>query len=128
LQEHLALTLHPRKVYLQHYSKGVIFLGQMIKPHRTYIRKRTLGYFYQKIQQLNNSLLFLQQQQTIKGERSDDYIQLKKHFLSVINSYLGFLIHCKSYTKRKKILEAHVHPLFREWFSLDESYTKVKYR
>ncbi|MDR2190363.1 MAG: hypothetical protein LBP53_04155 [Candidatus Peribacteria bacterium] len=62
LQSHLALTLHPRKIYLQHYSKGVLFLGTVIKPYRTYIRKRTLGYFYQKIQLLNQSLLAVEQE------------------------------------------------------------------
>jgi RNA-directed DNA polymerase len=30
LQSTLKLTLHPRKMYLQHYSKGVHFLGMII--------------------------------------------------------------------------------------------------
>lgn len=34
LKETLGLTLHPRKRYLQHYSKGVQFLGVVIMPHR----------------------------------------------------------------------------------------------
>ena len=33
LQSTLKLTLHPRKVYLQHYRKGVHFLGMIIKPN-----------------------------------------------------------------------------------------------
>ena len=32
----LGLTLHPKKIYLQHYSKGVQFLGTIIKPNRIY--------------------------------------------------------------------------------------------
>ena len=33
LQDRLLLTLHPDKIYLQHYSKGVQFLGAVIKPN-----------------------------------------------------------------------------------------------
>jgi len=31
------LTLHPRKVYLQEATKGVIFLGAAVKPYRRYV-------------------------------------------------------------------------------------------
>jgi RNA-directed DNA polymerase len=41
LSEKLFLELHPNKIYLQHFSKGVSFLGTIIKPHRIYIAKRT---------------------------------------------------------------------------------------
>ena len=49
LQDQLQLSLHPRKIYLQHYSKGVQFLGAVIKPNRIYIAKRTSGNFYDAI-------------------------------------------------------------------------------
>lgn len=35
----------PRKMYLQHYSKGIPYIGGMMKPGRTYISNRTVGYF-----------------------------------------------------------------------------------
>ena len=41
LKENLALQLHPKKIFLQHHSKGVNFLGATIKPHRRYISNRT---------------------------------------------------------------------------------------
>lgn len=50
LQSHLHLTLHPKKIYLQHYSKGIRFLRVFIKPHRIYIGNRTKGNFYAAIQ------------------------------------------------------------------------------
>ena len=53
LQEHLQLTLHPNKIYVQHYSKGVQFLGTVIKPQRIYIAKRTKSNFYTGIQKHN---------------------------------------------------------------------------
>jgi len=84
LNDKLHLTLHPKKIYFQHYSKWVQFLGTFIKPYRTYIRKRTIGKFNNKI----------------------DYIfsDLQK-WLSTINSYLGLCKHHKSFKIRKKICE-----------------------
>ena len=37
------LTLHPRKMYLQHYGKGIPYIGGVVKPGRTYISNRTVG-------------------------------------------------------------------------------------
>ncbi len=36
LKNELQLELHPKKIYMQHFSKGVKFLGVVIKPHRIY--------------------------------------------------------------------------------------------
>ena len=52
LLSNLQLTLHPNKIYLQHYTKGVQFLGAKIKPYRIYIGNRTKGNFYVYFQQL----------------------------------------------------------------------------
>jgi len=53
LHSNLQLTLHPNKIYLQHYTKGVQFLGAKIKPYRIYIGNRTKGSFYDTIQEHN---------------------------------------------------------------------------
>lgn len=45
LIDELNLTLHPDKIYLQHYSKGVKYLGAVIMPNRIYIANRTKGNF-----------------------------------------------------------------------------------
>ncbi len=50
LQKELNPELQPNKIYLRHFSKGVQFLGTIIKPHRIYIANRTKGNFYQAIQ------------------------------------------------------------------------------
>jgi hypothetical protein len=110
LQSQLKLTLHPKKIYLQHYTKGVTFLGTVIKPYRRYLRKRTFGYFYTKIQQLNR-----------------DGCDLKT-FRSVVNSYLGFMKHTKSYKQRKRMLETLVDPRFWSYYKCNEGYTKVERR
>jgi retron-type reverse transcriptase len=83
LSDCLHLQLHPKKIYLQHYSKGVLFVGSMIKPYRCYLRKRTLGYWYQKIQMLNQELLH--------AEATDNiplFHQVLTQFHTVMNSYL----------------------------------------
>ena len=49
IQRELAMTLHPKKVYLQHYTKGVKFIGAVIKPNREYIGNRTKGNLYARI-------------------------------------------------------------------------------
>ncbi|MDD3262529.1 MAG: RNA-directed DNA polymerase [Candidatus Absconditabacteria bacterium] len=85
LTEKLQLTLHPNKIYLQHYSKGVKFLGAYLKPWRIYIHRRTLENFKRKMKQL-----------PLLGN--------KKEELNIINSYLGILRHGKNFVFRKRIL------------------------
>jgi len=53
LQTELQVTIHPKKIYLQHYSKGVKFLGTVILPNRIYIANRTKGNFYNAIVKQN---------------------------------------------------------------------------
>ncbi len=93
LQSHLQLTLHPKKIYLQHYSKGVQFLGTVIKPNRIYIANRTKGNFYAAIQKQNAVV------QNKKPNRAEQH-----QFLSSMNSYLGIMKHYKTYRLRKKML------------------------
>lgn len=80
LYDHLHLTLHPNKMYLQPVTHWVWFLGAVIKPYRTYIQKKTIGQFYKKIQA--------------------SWWRLPK---SVIASYLWFLSHHKSYKITQKL-------------------------
>ena len=89
----LQLTLHPKKIYLQHYSKGVKFLGTVIKPNRIYIANRTKGNFYNAIEKQNKII------QDHKPTKED-----KAAFLSSMNSYLGIMKHYKSYNLRKRMI------------------------
>ena len=91
LSSHLNLELHPDKVYLQHYSKGVKYLGAVIKPHRIYIAKRTKGNFYKAIQDQNN---------IIRDHKPDT--EERDAFLSSMNSYLGIMKHYRTYNIRQK--------------------------
>ena len=86
------IILHPKKLYIQHYSKGVKFIGAVVKPGRLYIANRTKGNFYESIVNLEKQYL------------DKSYITLTdiEHCCSVINSYLGFLKHYKSYKIKRK--------------------------
>lgn len=87
--EKLGLTLHPNKIYLQHYSKGVKFLGTVIKPYRIYIANRTKGNFY------NSIILFNRVVSDHKPTR-DEILG----FQCCMNSYLGIMKHYQSYNTR----------------------------
>lgn len=117
LQSNLELTLHPKKIHLQNYKKWVLFLWVFIKPYRTYIRKRTIWYFYWKIEQLNKRL------QENNYEMNDNFA---KDFLACINSYLGLLKHHKSYKIRKKVLENNLDKHFWKYFYILDDYMVLK--
>jgi len=99
----LQLTLHPKKIYLQHYSKGVKFLGTVIKPNRIYIANRTKGNFYEAIEKQNK---VISNHKPTKEE--------KAIFLSCMNSYLGIMKHYKSYKLRKRMISKR---LSGYWFN-----------
>jgi len=93
LQTNLYATIHPKKIYLQHYSKGVQFLGTIILPHRIYIANRTKGNFYNAIEKQNK---IARHHKPTKEEQSA--------FQSSMNSYLGIMKHYKTYKLRKQML------------------------
>lgn len=113
LHEKLELTLHPKKIYIQHYSKGVKFLGAYIKPHVKYIDKRTKGNFYKLIYKINTSF-----------ETKTPNEELLFNIRNSINSYLGTLIHFSSFKLRKKILLT-LDKKFLNYFFIDKNYSKV---
>jgi RNA-directed DNA polymerase len=93
LLNHLELQLHPQKIYLQHYTKGVKYLGAVIKPHRIYIANRTKGNFYEAIERQNK---IARENRPSKEE--------KEGFLSSMNSYLGIMKHYKTYNAKKRMI------------------------
>lgn len=116
----IGLTIHPKKIYLQHYTKGVLFLGQYIKPYRKYISNRTKNNFYNAIQQVNTLLL-----QTFKIPW---HTMLK--IRALLNSYLGILSHAKTYnliTKAIKRLNLKFHYFFGFTKNYSKAYIKKDY-
>jgi retron-type reverse transcriptase len=103
----LQLTLHPKKQYLQHYTKGVRFLGTVIKANRIYIGNRTKGNFYMAIQKQNKVV-------------ENNIIQLEQlnQFLSSMNSYLGIMKHYKTYRLRMGMLLKYLNPQWLKYVYL----------
>jgi hypothetical protein len=93
LQSELHLTLHPKKIYFQYYTKGVDYLGVIIKPYRIYVANRTKGNFSKAIDTQNQ---VARDHKPTKEE--------KDNFLSSMNSYLGIMKHFDTYYLRKRIL------------------------
>ena len=117
LTNKLELTLHPKKSYLQHYSKGVRFLGTIIKSNRIYIGNRTKGNFYKAIQKQNE---VIREHKPTTAERDT--------FLSSMNSYLGILKHYKTYHLRKKMLWKYLSAYWWNIAYLSGGYAKFVWK
>lgn len=87
----MGIRLHPRKISLQECSQGIKFTGMVVKNGRIYASNRTVGNFESLIYSLNKL-------------PADYTIEQLAHYVSSINSYLGYMRHCSSYDLRKTIL------------------------
>lgn len=97
LADELALQLHPKKIYLQHYSHGVPYLGAVIKPNRVYVGKRTKGNFYDSIMRHNA---------VVAGHVPSN--AERAAFRASMNSYLGVMGHFDSRRLRRSMVGQHV--------------------
>ena len=88
LREQLDIELHPNKVYLQPIRHGVTFLGSVIKHGRIYAGNRTVG----------NAVNLIREYAFVKNK--EKYIE---KFAQRYNSYMGYLVHRKTYGIRWKL-------------------------
>jgi hypothetical protein len=115
LKTELHLKLHPKKIYLQHYSKGVNYIGGFIKPNRIYVSKRTKGNFYEAIHKQNKLI-----ENTTNPSKAEKLL-----FLSSINSYLGVLRHFKSYKLRSNFVKNKIMKKWYLYFSVSNNTLKL---
>jgi hypothetical protein len=111
----LQLQMHPDKIYLQHYSKGVKYLGAVIKPHKTYIANRTKGNFYNAIDKQN---------QIARDHKPTK--EQQQAFQSSMNSYLGIMKHYKSYKLRKQMILKNLSGWWRNYVYLSGGIAKFE--
>jgi len=104
LQKELELMLHPGKIYLQHFAKGVCFLGAFIKPYRIYIGKRTKRNFYAKAGMWN---------EFAEKNRGFGAKEEAKKFIACLNSYLGIMKQYDTGKLRKKITRSFGGEIFK---------------
>jgi len=116
LQNEISLELHSKKIYLQHFSKGVSFLGAVLKPYRIYIRNQTKGNFYKKIEYWNNFLA--ENQHKLSRENLE-------RFLASMNSYLGIMEQYSAYKLRKKMLRQNLSAYFWNQVYISNNYGKL---
>ena len=116
LKRELKLELHEKKIYFQHSSKGVKFLGAVIKPHRIYIANRSKGNFYARIWEWNELLK--------AGGNKTDKEQAEK-IIAVANSYLGLMKHYRTAKLRRKMFDRlSVH--FWNYFYIESGILKME--
>jgi len=114
LTTQLKLSLHPRKIHLHHYNKGVNFLGVTIKPNRIHMGKRIKGNFYDAITKHN---LIASKGKPSKEEQAA--------FLCSMNSYLGIMKHYDTYKLRRKMLKKHISIWWWNLFYISSGYSKL---
>lgn len=92
-KENFGLTLHPKKRYLQHYSKGVECLGYKVRFNRILPSNR-----------IYHNLTWYLERTIRKTESQPSFaISHAEQIQSTLNSYLGFLRWCNGYRLREKV-------------------------
>lgn len=126
IREHLWKTagvrVNPKKYYLQHYRKGVKFLGMVIKGDRRYVANRTLGKAMCRLHGFNK----------MAEERGAAWCKANaEHFVSCINSYLGLMRQGQEYGMRRafcgQISEAWLKYIVINW-DFNKIILKNKYK
>ena len=90
------LKIHPKKYYMQHYTKGFKVQNAFIKPGRIHIAKRPVTNCLQKIHWYNEKA---KENVTFKREKVET-------FVSTINSYLGQMKNYDEFNLRREICQA----------------------
>lgn len=109
------LTLHPKKRYLQHYSKGVDLLGYKLRFGRILPSDRVC----------HNLRWYLERTIRRATENSGYVVAYKDEIRDSLNSYLGMLRHMDAYKLRRWICKTVVTSPIGAVFSHSPDYTKV---
>jgi hypothetical protein len=146
LEQKLKLSLHPKKTVIQHKSKGINFLGYIVKEKYLLVRKRTVKSFKKRIYFFNHLIdpkrfPIIDPPTNLKLSRlyfKKDLIPpvipdlaLLQKMLSIINSYYGIFNFANSYNLRKDIYEKRFCNLKKYFISSEDrdyqkNYKKIK--
>jgi hypothetical protein len=100
LQSHLGLHLNLAKTKLTEVRQGVTFLGIHIKPHRRYVKRRTLQRMRQQVRAM----------EAVSPESLASK-ETRQRLLASANSMLGILNHTRSFRLRKALFPCY--PMYR---------------
>ena len=115
----LGVILHPNKIYIQNIDKGLSFIGSILKPNCIFIGKRTYDKFKKAVYYYRDYFLWLKEN---NREPTQDYLQ---HFVTCMNSYIGFMRYKKTFNIRKKLLLDKKSAIFYEYCYFDTNLTKL---
>lgn len=103
LKIRLGLTLHPNKVYVQHYKKGVKFTGTVVRFDRKYISNTSVANAYDKIRIMNKNVC---------KDKAEEMVHS-------LNSYFGFLKHVNAHRIKLKLVDL-IDPRWHRWIVFNE--------
>ena len=89
LYSNLLVKLHPNKIYIQYYKKGVKFTGSVVKGERIYSSNVGVSNVYMAIHKFNE----------------DISLDNTEHFVQSLNSYWGFMKHHSSYNVKIRVFK-----------------------
>lgn len=115
LREKLRLNLHPQKQVLQATDKGINFVGFVIKPGYTLMRRRIVRNLKEKLWKLN------QNSEKITGEEI-------KQALATINSYYGQFKHGNTFNLCRKLWSDNFGKLRKFLKPADNNFSYFKMR
>ena len=119
IREHLWETaevrVNPKKYYLQHYKKGVKFLGMVVKGDRRYVANRTLGKAMCRLHGFNK----------MAEEKGAAWCKANaEHFVSCINSYLGLMRQGQEYGMRRAFC-GQIGEAWQKYIVINWDFTKI---
>ncbi len=98
LARELKLKLHPKKSVQQPIAKGINFVGFILKPGHSLVRRRIVNNLKKKLSQFGESPI------PDSPESFENYL---KTILAVINSYYGQFRHADTWRLRKSVYIRH---------------------
>ena len=109
------LTIHPKKRYMQHYSKGVELLGYKLRFNRILPSDR-----------IYHNITWYVERTIRKAENSSKYAFVyKEKIMSSVNSYLGMLRHMDAFKLRKRICRQIAESPLGKIFEIAPDFTKI---
>ena len=111
----LGLRLNEKKFYFQHYSKGVRFVGAIIKRDRIYSVDNTVNNYRKSVRNLNGAA------------KTGNLEHIEKCTQSV-NSYLGIFSHYNEYGTKRKIIKEELDKESWKYFTVKGHFRSIHLR
>ncbi|MFA5086390.1 MAG: reverse transcriptase/maturase family protein [Candidatus Paceibacterota bacterium] len=140
LEDKLKLSLHHKKTFIRETSKGIDFLGYIVRKKYILVRKRTIRSFKRKLYFFNHlirpdifpvsdpppnlkiSKRYLKKDLIVPVKPDLAFLQ---KILSIINSYYGMFSFANSYNLRRTLYERRFLHL-KKYFIPGNNYKKIK--